>query len=404
MKKNLSRVLSIFLVAILLSASTCADEDTMEDVQPPEHWANAYMCDEEMATYVPASIRIDQQSMWKLLRTRAIQPDAPLTGEEFVEMTVRALLPRYLTTTQGETTAEWVMAAAQAAGLLEGTSLSASEAISRYDAAVVVTNALASYQIAGEGLERAQGLIGDFSIIPEEYRQAVVNIYALGLVAGKDGAGRYCGEDKLTFAEGCVLVRRMLDQVGSHLRIRDIRYSLWQETPEGLQFFSGAVSIGLPFPAEEAVVTYPELIHSSFFYRGGYWRRLTWPGLEVDCFHCNGMDVVYGIRVTMPGLSTFRGISVGSTLDELRSAYYIDEHQITPYRSEGERETYLLWPEPYSKPPEFDIVVEHGVVTSITLGEFNFWRETDDGKTHSERYNEPPADDLLPNPPGNKDA
>lgn len=364
-KRTMALLLAVFLLVPLLVLPSSAKyryEDADDWGDPTEeHWA------------MPAirKARDEGYTFQNLFDRRGrmfVAPDDALTCGQFVEMVVRALLPDRLSSEQGTTWAERMQNAAQDAGILEGTNLAQPKAtqrpITRYDAAVLITNALARLQVGAEDLTAAQGMIGDFKSIPEGYRPAVANLYALELVAGKDKQGRYCGAEYITLAESCVLVNRARKCVEQTFFAYDIEYTFWEDTAEGRRLFTGLWVKGIPLPESEAEKTAPDLEDPARSHPEGYWWQMIWPGLEIDFYHHReSVDAVYGIRVTRPGLSTFQGICVGSALEELLAAY-----QDTGQTLEYDPGCYKYIPNEYagSYYPFLVFSVEDGILTEIS--------------------------------------
>lgn len=100
-----------------------------------------------------------------------------------------------------------------------------------------------------------------------------------------------------------------------------VDYSFWREEADGWQLVAGLWDDTVPPLTEETQEeSWEEPSLTSPDLPAGYWRQLTWPGLELLCYHCGPeRDVVLSITVTDPEIVTFRGVHVGCTLEELLS-------------------------------------------------------------------------------------
>lgn len=89
--------------------------------------------------------------------------------------------------------------------------------ISRYEMAVLLAKAYKMYvkpYIYQQALISADpGAIGDFSEIPEQYREAVLICYQKGMLQGMDGSGSFCGNSTLTRCQACTSVVRLFDVI-----------------------------------------------------------------------------------------------------------------------------------------------------------------------------------------------
>jgi len=337
--KKVSRTATLFLAVLLLVPLLIAPSSAGR-YEDGDYWA--YYADEHWGMMPIIEAHVESYLFQGAYESGelAVSPDALLNGGQLVEMVVQALLPDGLIYTQGATRTEQMMDAARRTGVLEGTGLpqpgAAQEPVTRYEAALLVTNALTRLQVGGEDLATTQKKIGDFTSIPEKYRPAVANLYALELVTGKDRRGRYCGEDSITLAESCVIVNRARKCVEQMLGVVDIEFTFWKDTPEGRQLFTGLWMDTLPHlidRVEETNIDAGSFTHTP---PERYWRQLTWPGLRMECYHDKeNSDIIYEIWITMPEVSTFHGITVGSTLEELMAVYQNFGQLLEDYRNPG---------------------------------------------------------------------
>lgn len=139
----------------------------------------------------------------------AFAPGTKLSAAMFLTLVERAIDP----TISAEGAASWYgpyVAAAKAAGLLDGTGISeeAIEAeITRYDMAVILLWAAQGRGTQDKAVDT--GKITDYGDIPVKYADAVAQVYALGLITG-DEAGRFNGMDTMSRAEAATVISRLL--------------------------------------------------------------------------------------------------------------------------------------------------------------------------------------------------
>ena len=107
-------------------------------------------------------------------------------------------------------------------GLLSGTGIlctadSLQTTISRYEMAVLINNFIT--EVRGEPLSdisQASKVIPDFSSAPAEYKNAVAQVYAKGIINGMTNTagvvdGSFCGSQGLTRSQAAAVMVRMLD-------------------------------------------------------------------------------------------------------------------------------------------------------------------------------------------------
>lgn len=83
--------------------------------------------------------------------------------------------------------------------------------ISRYDMAQLVTNIMNKYGYAASSSEKNAVISGipDYSEIPSQYKDAVLNVYSLGIIGGYTG-GYFSGNNTVTRQVGAIVMYRML--------------------------------------------------------------------------------------------------------------------------------------------------------------------------------------------------
>lgn len=87
------------------------------------------------------------------------------------------------------------------------------QGISRYDMAQLMTNIMTKKGFAaGEAEKAAVSQITDYSSIPSQYRDAVANVYALGIIGGYSD-GTFGGEVTMNRGQAAVVIYRMTQAV-----------------------------------------------------------------------------------------------------------------------------------------------------------------------------------------------
>ncbi len=88
------------------------------------------------------------------------------------------------------------------------------QGISRYDMAQLMTNIMTKKGFAAGEAEKAAAVsqITDYSSIPSQYRDAVANVYALGIIGGYSD-GTFGGEVTMNRGQAAVVIYRMTQAV-----------------------------------------------------------------------------------------------------------------------------------------------------------------------------------------------
>lgn len=151
------------------------------------------------------------------------KPVSPVTKAQFCVMLSRAFYPgeaeKYNTkvyTDQG-----WFVPYTRAlylADALTDTSFVSSfatadimgQTINRYDMAQLITNIMTAkgFSATAEQKSEAQAKISDYKSIPEQYQDAVKNVFALGIITGYSN-GTFGGNNAMNRGQGCVVIYRM---------------------------------------------------------------------------------------------------------------------------------------------------------------------------------------------------
>lgn len=157
------------------------------------------------------------------------RPGAALSVAQFCDMLTRAFYPEEAER-EGQLAA-WYFPAAhilEKNGLLAGTGFARSDEamdrpITRYDMVQLACNVLAAHGKSTSESQRAaaQVKIGDWNSIPAARRTAVSAAYVLGVTDGCDGS--FAGERWVSRAQGCAVVRRMLDCAASDAAARPVK-------------------------------------------------------------------------------------------------------------------------------------------------------------------------------------
>lgn len=192
------RVLSLALaLALVFSCAAGAEEIPTETPRDP----NVTYCVEQGVLYPGVNEPFD--------------PDAPLSKIQFIVMVSRALglyddggTPLYLSK-QGH------FAAAAATALCNPLSYpeeSWAAPITRYEAASICYQALAMFRgcVYNGGLTYVK-CAGDFPGIPADYYPIINTMYTLGVMNGVDEFRTFQGWNGVTGAQGCAIVRRLLE-------------------------------------------------------------------------------------------------------------------------------------------------------------------------------------------------
>jgi len=151
------------------------------------------------------------------------KPANQVTRAQFCVMLSRAFYPEAVTknSTEANKALGWFVPNTEAlaqAGALKDTSFASkyrdagtmNQPITRYDMARLMTNIMAQKgSTAGEAEKTAAAeKIADWSAIHAEYRDAVANVYALGIIGGYSD-GTFTGTNVMNRGQGCVVIYRM---------------------------------------------------------------------------------------------------------------------------------------------------------------------------------------------------
>lgn len=228
MKKLLSALLALTAGLCLTVPALAAEAPAFSDV-PEDHWAYSYVQRAALAGVVNGT------------SGGQFSPDKPLTLAEFTAMVLRGV---YGEEPEHTGAGQWYSAyttAADALGLYEGTDVAERFAGSgeadydaflhsgidweatRYTMAVMMYRAAVSgsaglpyteeeIQSARDWAERgAEVAIGDWVLIPAQYRESVTFCFRCGLLEGMDSLGSFNGEDTVTRAQAAAVLCRVLD-------------------------------------------------------------------------------------------------------------------------------------------------------------------------------------------------
>ena len=189
-----------------------AESDTFADVSSA-HWAyrfveRAYSEGAVSGTYYDGT-------------TRLFSPDDPLKLDEWATMVTKSYWPDEIKAEPAGST--WYSKFETVAGrhgltnnLPAGVGME--DKLTRYDMAVVTENALraagAKMPVEAE-LEAARARVGDWNIIPENYRNAVATMVAWKIISGVNENGDFSGEETFSRAQAATVYCHMTDVVPS---------------------------------------------------------------------------------------------------------------------------------------------------------------------------------------------
>ena len=157
----------------------------------------------------------------------SFKPANSVTRAQFCVMLSRAFYPDAVkeNSTESNKKLGWFVPNTEAlsqAGVLKDTSFTADyrdagamdRPISRYDMAQLMTNIMAQKGASAGEEERAAAAekIADWDAIHDEYRDAVSNVYALGIIGGYSD-GTFSGTVTMNRGQGCVVIYRMAQYV-----------------------------------------------------------------------------------------------------------------------------------------------------------------------------------------------
>lgn len=88
--------------------------------------------------------------------------------------------------------------------------------INRYEMAQMMTNIMKNNGFAASDAEKSavQSKIADYSAIPSQFRDAVANVYALGIIGGYSD-GSFSGSGIMNRGQACVVIYRMMQYSGN---------------------------------------------------------------------------------------------------------------------------------------------------------------------------------------------
>ena len=157
------------------------------------------------------------------------RPANNVTRAQFCVMLSRAFYPEAVkeNSTEASKALGWFVPNTEAlaqAGVLKDTSFASQDRyqdagamdrpISRYDMAQLMTNIMAQKGAAASAEEKAAAAekIADWSDVHDEYRDAVANVFALGIIGGYSD-GTFSGTVTMNRGQGCVVIYRMAQYV-----------------------------------------------------------------------------------------------------------------------------------------------------------------------------------------------
>ena len=159
----------------------------------------------------------------------SFKPAAKVTRAQFCVMLSRAFYPDAVKENSTESNKDlgWFVPNTEAlsqAGVLKGSSFASlyqeagtmDKPISRYDMAQLMTNIMAQTGASAGEKEKAAAAekIADWDGIHDEYRDAVSNVYALGIIGGYSD-GTFGGTVTMNRGQGCAVIYRMAQHIGS---------------------------------------------------------------------------------------------------------------------------------------------------------------------------------------------
>jgi len=215
------RIVSLLLTLIMIfsvfpTASAATPSPTFSDV-PTSHWAYQYI------------ERASDKGWVAGIGNGKYAPESTVSNAQFMTMLTRAFYGDYVSKIAAGANKDqyWWYPYAQTAWdkkLLPGTQVGTEydaapywteegcipSPISRYDMAYMMSNLMANYGTAATEAQKqaAQTKIGDWSKVPDWYKDAVANVYALGIIAGNSD-GCFGGDSSMTRAQAAVVMCRL---------------------------------------------------------------------------------------------------------------------------------------------------------------------------------------------------
>lgn len=161
----------------------------------------------------------------------SFRPGNNVTRAQFCVMLSRAFYPEALqeNSTEANKALGWFVPSTEAlaqAGVLKNTLFASpdryqdagamDQPIIRYDMAQLMTNIMAQKGASASEAEKAAAAekITDWPEIHDDYRDAVSNVFALGIIGGYSG-GYFTGSAHMNRGQGCVVIYRMAQYMGS---------------------------------------------------------------------------------------------------------------------------------------------------------------------------------------------
>ena len=213
--KFLPMMLACVMVLGLMTPVSMAAEITFEDV-PATHWAY-----EDIAA-------MSEQGVVKGVGDNRFEPGMSVAITQFATMLERSFYASDLDNAPaGDFWWSSAMDVALAKGLLKNTTgegdftgnqwnqLNVEAPLTRYDMAQVMYNLLKDQ---GFEFPAETPNIPDAASIPEQYKDAVNAMYALGLLKGTDSAGNFNGTQTMDRAQACAVMHRLIEAIMEWLR------------------------------------------------------------------------------------------------------------------------------------------------------------------------------------------
>lgn len=231
------RIVSALLSALLLiSILTCPALAAFPDV-PEDEW---------YAQYVAACT---ERGIVNGFEDGTFRPTGYLRRSEFIKMLASAAPLTYKAKLPGNHWAEEYWAKLSENGVMEGLDIPCTfDALqaktTRYEMAVMLANFLT--KVRGETEAATAGAarkIPDWAYIPENYRAAVAQVYAKGLINGMKNTpgaedGSFCGDRRLTRAQASAVMIRLLDPAQRvSVDLSDSNPYRLADAPNGIQPF-----------------------------------------------------------------------------------------------------------------------------------------------------------------------
>ena len=194
-----------------LTAPALAAAQTFTDV-PASYWAYDAI-ERAYAGGIVNGTSYDQAT-----GARTYSPENSLTLAHFVVMLTRAFYGAEVE--RSSATGAWYaknLAAAKAHGLLDGLGAYSMDATAtRYQMASIMAAIMedkGAVMPSGAELAKAQGQIGDWADIPQQYQDAVAAVFALGIIQGTDSKGTFAGEATVKRSHAAVIYGRLADAI-----------------------------------------------------------------------------------------------------------------------------------------------------------------------------------------------